>query len=200
MLIDKFDRTNCDKKIIFASDICVSKIKGHIESSCAVGTLIVAKGDKQSWICQVKLGTGIVGNETIQSKGDGNIGNHIYYETGYGIALSKEGDMVKSHNEDNEGDGWVTPAYGLDYGEQFKKEDGFLMTITLDMTQQKGDHGILTYEFHMEPQDHINKIRTDGVYTNVAWDDIDIETKYRIAFSIESKCSDNTVQFLEAMP
>ena len=72
--------------------------------------------------------------------------------------------------------------------------------VPLDMTQQKGDHGILIYEFHMEPQDHVNKIRTDGEYTNVAWDNIDTDTKYRIAFSITSKCSDHTVQFLEAIP
>ena len=72
----------------------------------------------------------------------------------------------------------------------------FTITMTLDMTQEKGEHGILSFEYHMKPKDYINEIKTDGKYTNIAWDNIDIDKKYRIAFSIFNTAADKVIELL----
>ena len=204
MMLNVFDQDKSDKNIEFQTDTCISKTLA-IEPSyddnygCAVGSMIIEKGNKQSWICKIdphfiSVVVGIIDNNTVETKE--NIGDHTEAgNDGYGIGLNSFG---KFHN--TEGFGWYLNSYRFDYANQFQKKDGFLMTITLDMTQEKGDGGILLYEFHMKPKSYVNKIETDGKHTTIAWDDINIDRKYRIAISFKASTTHKTLEFLEEIP
>ena len=206
-LMDHFDRQKCDSAIKFESHTCISKIvtMNRWSFACAVGSMRISKGDKQSWICKIdrkftSVIVGIVDNATAECEGD--IGDHSDEgNEGYGFGLNF---FEKYYNEGqyDSDDDWPEERVReyFHYGQQFKTDHGFVMTITLDMTQQKGDHGILSYEFHMKPKDEIDEIRTDGEYTNVAWDDVDIDKEYRIAFSIKANAPNRKIEFLEEMP
>ena len=75
-----------------------------------------------------------------------------------------------------------------------------LITMTLDMTQQNSRHGIFSYKFHMKPNEDVEQIETNGKYTTIARDDIDIDRKYRIAFSVNADGTDETLEFLSDIP
>ena len=52
------------------------------------------------------------------------------------------------------------------------------------MTQIEQESGVLKYNMQNEKKNTVESVRTDGKYTNIAWDDIDIEKKYRVAVGI----------------
>ena len=56
-----------------------------------------------------------------------------------------------------------------------------MITMELDMTQTQSESGVLKYILHNKPKDDIKQIRTDGEFTNIAYNNIDIDNKYRLA-------------------
>ena len=195
MLTDMFDRAHSDQMIVFKSDTCITKMKGVGGYSCAVGTIVVGKGDKQSWTCKIDNGflsvlVGIIDDETAMT--EPHIGDHtVSRQGGYGLGLNS---FERYHGEER--------IYTFDYAKQFENfmstDALFVITMTLDMTQSKGDGGNFSYEFRMKPKDDIQDIKTDGIYTTVGWDKIDINRKYRIAFSINrgNAGEDAAIKFL----
>ena len=72
------------------------------------------------------------------------------------------------------------------------------MTMELDLTQKKSDNGVLKFIMHHKPKRNVNLIKSDGIYSNIAFDDIDIDKEYRAAFDIGGK--DVSVQLLPNPP
>ena len=201
MMTDVFDKDKSDKKINFKSDTCLS-FQSISEFVCAVGKVVVAKGDKQSWKCKIKGGSeyssiivGIIDNETVETKAHirdhTDIGNE-----GYGVHLNST--YAKYHNvgefiSDEDFNDHETTLY---YAKQFKViANEYLFSMTLDMTQHHGHNCTLSYEFHMKPKNDVKEIRTDGMYTTVAWNNIDIDKQYRVAFTIYTDIA-TTVELL----
>ena len=59
--------------------------------------------------------------------------------------------------------------------------------MELDITPKENKkHAILRYILHHEPKTDVNLIRTDGVYTNIAYDNVDINRKYRMVFGVST--------------
>ena len=59
-----------------------------------------------------------------------------------------------------------------------------MVTMQLDMTQQENDHGLLRFVLHHGMNKDVKEIQTNGEYTNIAYNDIDITKKYRMAFAV----------------
>ena len=51
------------------------------------------------------------------------------------------------------------------------------------MTQKESEHAILKYVNHGEPKENVKEIRTDKEFSNIAWNDIDINREYRMAIA-----------------
>ena len=64
------------------------------------------------------------------------------------------------------------------------------------MTGTKSKNGVLTYNIHNELKDDIKTVRTDGQYSNVAWDNVDIERKYRFAVPLSPYVQEKWVELL----
>ena len=58
--------------------------------------------------------------------------------------------------------------------------------MELDMTQTESNNGILKYIIHNKPKESVKNVRTDEIYSNIAYDNVDIEKKYRMTV-----CFDN---------
>ena len=54
------------------------------------------------------------------------------------------------------------------------------------MTQKRGTGAVLSFTFHNEKNDDLQEIRTDGRYTNIGFDNIDIYKKYRLIIGVNS--------------
>ena len=100
---------------------------------------------------------------------------------GYGLETTRAGSLW--HDIDKTDDG--IQARIRKYIKQFEfASRPLIITMELDMTQKEGDHGKLKYIVHNETKKGIEMIRTDGEYTNIAFDIIDVDKKYRFAFGI----------------
>ena len=80
------------------------------------------------------------------------------------------------------------------YLDQFQSPETWLITMELDMTQTAG--GILKFVIHNEPNKKVNQIRTDGAYTNIAFDDIDITKQYRFSFCFGRSGCDKWIELV----
>ena len=67
---------------------------------------------------------------------------------------------------------------------QFQLTRSLNITMELDMTQAQSDHAVLRYIIQNDPAEDVLQIITDGEFTNIAWDTIDIEKKYRVVVGI----------------
>ena len=205
MLMDTFDKDKSDNMIVFESDTCLAK-KSFPTFACAVGTMVVAKGDKQSWTCKItkesaSIIVGIVDNKTVEN--NEYIGDHTDEgNDGYGIHLNPS--FAKYHNVSQSMANEMSfddHETSFSYGKQFNTFNGeYAFTMTLDMTQRNSDHGIFSFEFDsniMKQEEDVKEVRTDGIYTTAAWSNIDIDRKYRVAFSIFNRKADATVELVE---
>ena len=71
-----------------------------------------------------------------------------------------------------------------EYADQFEIYNDEMITIELDMTQRDNEDGILRYIIHNEVIMDDADILTHDEYTNVAYDDVDIDTKYRLVVAM----------------
>ena len=58
------------------------------------------------------------------------------------------------------------------------------ITMEFDMTQTKCEYGVLSYILHNKKKEEVKEIRTNEEYTNIGYDNIDINKKYRFAVAI----------------
>ena len=135
----------------------------------AIGSIVVKKGTKQIWKFKTDIARPIIGiiNDAIL-KSNVNITDHTNtIHKGYGLQL---GSWNTFHDTDSGATGHI-----IQYASQFKaQQPPFNMTMELDMTQAKNKNGILTYIIHNETNKDVKEIRTDDKYTNIAFDNIDI--------------------------
>ena len=84
---------------------------------------------------------GIIDNDHVVTPG--NIEDHTDYKDGYGLGLNGYERYRR-----------YSPVRIFPYANQFEITNTVhMITITLDMTQENGKHGILSYEFHMKAKD-----------------------------------------------
>ena len=198
ILMDTFDRIKSHKQIDFASDTRIRRIdNGTYGYRCVVGTRIVEKGDKQIWHIKCDTGLallGVVDHAFIESMQDIDDHTSTKYEEvakGYGVGLNS---FAKCQCEG-------PPYNDFIYSQQFHfDDDPRLITMELDMTQKHNDNAILSYIFYNKLKEDVETVQTDGEYTRIAWDNIDIDNKYRLAISISAMNDEKYIQLLPDTP
>eukprot|EP01084_Bolivina_argentea_P188452 324422_1 len=146
----------------------------------AFGETIVCKGDIQSWIFQVgSVGffIGIIEEEIVQTYE--NIEDFTDAKhRGYGISLALANKYHACGYQGHE-------SFG--YAEQFALFRFFLnnskqlnVKMKLDLSQSNG-MGLLSFIFDVPSKFCNDKISTEGQYSNIAFDNIDVNKKYRAA-------------------
>ena len=197
-LMDSFDKNKVHEDVAFHPEIDTKfKRTSYASGSYAavVGTFVVDKGVKQSWKLKIDAGAvllGIMDDEIIKSKTNISDLTDTKHK-GYGLA---SGSWYIFHDSDTKQDGSLET-----YMNQFKVKDiykSFTMTITmeLDMTQRQNKHGILKYIIHNEPKENIKEIRTDGLFTNIAYDNININKKYRLVLAVGTLSCNEWIELL----
>ena len=187
-LMDSFDKNMIPEDIIFDPEID-TKFKREAANdfhsnayASVIGTIVVEKGMKQNWTFKVHGKyplIGIIKEQIIKSKKMIKDFTDEYHN-GYGIQTA--GDWNFFHGNVYDYDGGLAK-----YVEQFQLYPRpVVITMQLDMTQTENENGILKYIIHNEIKEDIKHIRTDGEYTNIAYNNININDKYRLAFAISN--------------
>ena len=179
--LDSFDQNKIHKDIEFDPDND-KKFKRDKYSNdtfaSVVGTIIVEKGMKHAWKFRVDAEEVLVGimNDTkiASSKEIGDFSSKFH--EGYGL---QTGTYYAYHDKGVDGHGFLGG-----YMKQFQSALPMIIIMELDMTQTVNNKGVLKYIVHNERKQDVEEIRTDGEYTNIAYDNIDIDTKYRLAIGI----------------
>ena len=176
-IIDGWHKTQSHKEIKFERNT-IAYIGGDASYASCFGEWIAEKGGKYCWRVKINslwITVGIIDAAVIEtSKMIGDFTNEIY--EGYGIVL---------------GSNKICHAYSIasfPYAQQFGNLAGkdVEITVELDLTQNECQNGALKYIIHSN--NHLD-IKTTGKWTNIAFDDIDINKKYSLAVDIggESK-------------
>lgn len=193
ILMDSFDKKKCHKAIKFGiTDTRITFRRTQYSSVnyvTAIGTAKVKKGCKEQWRFQSHAAypiIGIISAEIVASKN--NIADHSNRENGgYGLQ-STFWDCYHAST--------VRSRQLKEYASQFKVDKlPFIITMELDMTQIANDNGVLRYFFHERAED-VKKIWTDGKYTNIAFDDIDINGEYMLAVGVSTSEPDRWIELL----
>ena len=201
-LVDTFDATKSHKSIYFDSDTKIMKQSGGSHFATAIGSCIVGKGDKRSWSFKftvpMSIACGVVGvidNEAVNEVNSYNdYTNKDECENSYGLGLRNLTKYQTTHYDDK----WFEKFH---YPGQFLFDgDCRLFTMELDMTQKENKNGIVRYIFHHKSKDGVDEIKTDGKYSNIAWNSININKQYRMAFAITDYASGKWVEILPTMP
>ena len=181
MLMDIFDKHKCHTLIDFVTETkaIVKRMGSHYKS--IFGTIIVQKGQKQSWKLKCSSCTtliGIIDNDMLTSNDNDNDIDDFTDSKYKGWALSL-GLMRKFHASDSAAD----DDGEFEYGEQFQMfgSNEIILTMELDLTQEKHDNGILSFTFHMPRED--GSVISNNI-SNIAWDDIDVNKVYRAAICL----------------
>ena len=144
-----------------------------------VGTIIVKKSMKERWTFKTDneaLMIGIMDVEMIKSR---NLIQDITdtKHKGYGMA---SGSWSVFHDSDRDHCKSLKK-----YVRQFEIDNQpKVITMELDMTQQEYKNGVLKYIFHNKPKQSVKQIRTDGEFSNIAFDNIDITKEYKLAVAL----------------
>ena len=177
-LRDTFDKNMIPKEIIFHPEIDTKfNHKDGGGWASLIGTIVVEKGIKQSWKFKTPKWTiiGIIDEEIAKSSTIITDFTNLKYK-GYGIQTGQWGYYHRSSRFDGS---------LKQYVDQFEAGPAsFMFTMELDMTQTQSEYGVLKYIIHAKPRDGIKQIRTDGEYTNIAYDNINIDRKYRLGVAI----------------
>ena len=155
----------------------------------AIGNAIIMKGEKQRWVFQINNKSGFAGTSLIIGIIDAERVKSVAYiedftdseNKGYGLHIR---GMFKYHASDLEIDGH------FEYGYQFECKEDDLITMELDLTQEDKDDGILRYIIHSASKHADNEISMEGQYSNILYDNIDINRKWRAAVSFENHDED----------
>ena len=98
---------------------------------------------------------------------------------GWGLYLRS---MYAYHDEDELNMGWHDKIF--DYGKQFKFKTGDIIIMTLDLTQEKNENGVLSFDIDAELIEQ-NETEDEVVYSQILYDDLDINKQYRMAVSMQ---------------
>ena len=143
----------------------------------AIGSFIVSKGLKQSWTINIKQRSALIGimdEDMIQKSGNAIEDFTDAMFGGYGLSTHS---WQYYHSA-----GYSPTGSLIKYSEQFKADGkSVVVTMELDMTQKEDKNAILTYINHNETKEYVKEMRTDGEFTNIAWNDIDFNKKCRLA-------------------
>lgn len=191
-----FDMTVSNDAIQLHSDIPnmfmrrVAKSRNVQDHASIIGTSVVSKGIKKTWTLQIdnlsNVMIGIIDNQVIDN-------NKIItdftdeFNKGYGLETSSWDVFHVSDAPDGS---------LAEYAEQFNIWNDETMTVLLDMTQKEYKHGVLKYILHNEPIMNDLQIETHGRYSNIAYDNLDIDKKYRLAVAISQY---NTGEWIELL-
>ena len=143
----------------------------------AVGSAIIRKGAKFEWqfkvnddiICNnIEVQVGVIDNSVVKP---GESINDFADSRWCGWALLLP-DMIPYHGHDDRG--------FFDYGLQFDFDEGDIITMILDLSQERNKNGVLSFEMNAELQDNEEEMETD----NVLFDDLDVDKEYRMVVSI----------------
>ena len=156
----------------------------------AVGDGIIIKGQKQVWKMKLvstdnTLVVGIVDSETIFLR---DVIGQFYDKKlgGYGISTYTG---AKYHNYEYP---YTEGTEKFPYAQQFKLGLGDTIILTLDLSQEESDKGLLRYEVekasnkskqNKNKQTDEDNIKMDDKYTNIAFE-VDINGSYRLAISM----------------
>ena len=74
----------------------------------------------------------------------------------------------------------------LTFHVDFNKFDTGIFGMELDLTGSKHEHGTLSFRFHHEliRELKISEFKSDGEYTNIVYDTIDINKEYCLGMSL----------------
>ena len=154
----------------------------------AIGRALIQKGQIQDWRFRVlsdssppKVIVGIIDNDNIANRDV--IGSFYDDEVhGYGVSFSRKRKLHDRTNkntyDDNKG------SYEFLYASQFTLKKGDYARLTLDMSQQRSQVGLLTFIVESSSNKDM-KIKYDGDYNNVAFK-VDINKKWRLAVGFYS--------------
>eukprot|EP01084_Bolivina_argentea_P175844 304429_1 len=185
---DFFDKEISDDGIIFESrndDDKYSTIQRKDDTNyilkCAFGALIIKKGQQQIWKFKlnntstktIQFIVGIMDNNKIETRDKRDIGDFTdTINGGYGLWYGNR--FALYHNSDGSETQYL-------YASQLKFNDGNVITMKLDLTQKCSKCGILSYEIdNCKLRNNI----VNNTYSNIAYDDIDINKDYRCAVAL----------------
>ena len=155
--------------------------------SSAICQNIIKYGDKQSWTFRInqdkdkdlflgehgfrRVVLGIIDDE-VAIRRNKNITDFSDLQGGYGLYLSNMGKYFGPVGN------YSVRTY-FDYGSQYKLKEGDTIKMELDLTKEKG---ILRFTFDAQ----LNETQTDKEISNVFYDKIDINKRWRAAVAIET--------------
>ena len=188
ILNDRWDREYSHSAINIVSDLEAKATRGG--STPCFGEYVIKKGDKQVW--KLKVNTpyiliGIIKEEILKlyPKTVDDFTNRKY--EGYGVNF-QWGDRFHDVDKTSYSDFEYVCQFDF-YGVVEDDSLAIVFEMELDLTQKENENGILKFVI-----DH-DKIRTDGKYTNVCWDNIDINENYRLAVDIGGNVR-NKIEFI----
>ena len=152
--------------------------KSHsVEWPSAIGTTIIGKGEKFEWkfamsdmLLRTEIMIGIIDNDRLkENKPIKSFYNAIWN----GWALYCYG-MIPFHNGSKHG---PLPFY---YAKQFRYKSGDVITMILDLSQEKYKNGALSFDIDAELE---NKDKPK-LSNKVLFSDLDVDREYRMAVAI----------------
>ena len=192
-LMDRWDKSHCHQKAEVVSDLKVTQSSDVSFATC-VGEYVVKKGEKQIWKLKISGGDGLAGIVDDEIISD-------YERIGDFTNEQNEGYGINIHGGTRYGDAhpWVQSLGAFRYAQQFDFSmtyDSVVFEMELDMTQEENTDAILKFTYYHKTKGNINQIRTDGEYTNICFDKIDINKRYRLAVDIGGSSGNKSAEFL----
>ena len=198
-MIDYIDKSKSHPQIAIDTTETGTKFghTGDAKYAGVVGTIIVKKGMKQRWTfkmsARIKYPQIVIMSDALIRAKSVITDNMDADHEGYGLQIDIEHGWLLYH-----GEGCADGNLRM-YANQFeiKRWHKLLISMELDMTQTENQNGVLKYIIHNKPKTDIAEIRTDGEYSNVAYDDIDIDKKYRMSVSLDEYCLNEWIELID---
>ena len=195
-LIDRWDKEKCHSGVEIVSKLAtICKTIVPLGAVTCIGESVIKKGEKNTWKLKVNSSyvmAGIIDDEIVRTMQDIDDFTAEYcggygLSLGYGIRFNDKFDFPQGDN--------------FHYAQQFKLHSvvgdsiGIVFEMELDLTQKENENGILRFVIDDKHNKGIDTIETVGKYSNICFDTIDIDKKYRLAVDIGGKI-DKTVELL----
>ena len=178
-----WDKENSHEGIKIQTEL-EAVVNSYTVSATCIGANVIKKGHKQNWKVRLnssKVMIGIINDKMIPPNANIDDFTNRKYK-GYGLSI---------HYGETFHDATVSESTDFPYAQQFNFDNidgmtkGVLLEMQLDLTQKDNKNGILRFEIHHRSlMESITEMRKDGKYTNIAFDDIDVNEQYRLAVDI----------------
>lgn len=198
-LMDYWDKDRSHDDIRFDGESDQRALSTQSGHRTVIGENVIRKGNKESWTFRASSGmviAGVIEDDVFETNSNLQITDFTTSEyNGYGISLYMW-YMYHSCDDFSGNDG------KLKHAQQFKIEQSGerVLTMELDLTQSKHKHGLLSFKFHHELRRglKISEFKSDAEYTNIVYDTIDVNKKYRAAFSLSNQGT--SIELLSEVP